>query len=198
LTTQTVNRRNKMPRRPPAANNGGAASNYQQQQQQRRCSKWTSLSSKFLFRSSSTSQLSSYYRCDDPSEDLNASDIQTPRNPKYPTKSSAPVPIPSAASACSTPSTSHRSYNNNNSNNNNNMIRSYLPTKTVSCENIPSISAASLEAALQKVKVTDDSNAVDQQEVFMANNQQQHQPNGHNNVLAVATAGSLILFCDRV
>jgi hypothetical protein len=63
------------------------------------------------------------------------------------------------------------------------MNSGYLPTKTVSCENIPSISAASLQAALQKVKVTDDSNAVDQQEVFMANNQQQHQPNGHNNVL---------------
>nr|CAH0105409.1 unnamed protein product [Daphnia galeata] len=140
-TTQTVNRRNKMPRRPPAANNGGAAS-------------------------SSTSQLSSYYRCDDPSEDLNASDIQTARNPKSsPTKSSAPVPIPTAVSACSTPSTSHRGYNNNNNSNNTNMNSTgYLPTKTVSCENIPSITAASLQAALQKVKVTEDSHVVEQQD----------------------------------
>ena len=30
--------------------------------------------SRYLFRSSSTSQLSSYYRCDDPSEDVNLND----------------------------------------------------------------------------------------------------------------------------
>ena len=128
LTTQTVNRRSKTSRRPPAANGGGFI-------QQRRSSTGTSLSSKFLFRSSSTSQLSSYYRCDDPSEDLNASDIAARGGNK-----SQPVQIP--ASACSTPS-STRAYNMN--------AAGYLPTKTVSCENIP-IAAASLQAALQKAK----------------------------------------------
>jgi hypothetical protein len=93
------------------------------------------------------------------------------------------VPIPTAVSACSTPSASHRGYNNNNNSNNTNMNSTgYLPTKTVSCENIPSITAASLQAALQKVKVTEDSHVVEQQEVFMTHNQQQSN-NSHNNVL---------------
>lgn len=186
---QTITRRSKVPRRPPAA--GGAPSGYHSQQ--RRSSTGTSLSSKFLFRSSSTSQLSSYYRCDDPSEDLNTSEIQTPRNSKSPKspKSSKPVPIPPAASACSTPSSTHRAYTNNNSNNVNGGGVNYLPTKTVSCENIPSVTAASLQAALQKVKLTagehpansaatSDSRVThppsEQSDVFTTNNQP--SPNG--------------------
>lgn len=129
LSTQTVNRRTKTCRRPPAANGGIV-------QQQRRSSTGASITSKFLFRSSSTSQLSSaYYRCDDPSEDLNAQDItgRLSKSPKIP------------ASACSTPSSGRAYMEAGNV--------GYLPTKTVSCENIP-IAASSLQAALQKAKAS--------------------------------------------
>lgn len=94
-------------RRPPAANPGG-----------RRLSGTTvSSTSKFLFRSSSTSQLSSYYRCDDPSEDVNLNTSNS-RSAKVKTSDeSAPL-----AGDCKSRSVV------------------YLPTKTVSCENISSAS----------------------------------------------------------
>lgn len=127
LTTQTVNRRTKTSRRPPAANGGVV--------QQRRSSTGASITSKFLFRSSSTSQLSSaYYRCDDPSEDLNVNEIDG--------RSSKPAKA-ATSSACSTPSSGRAYMESGNV--------GYLPTKTVSCENI-AIAASSLQAALQKAK----------------------------------------------
>jgi hypothetical protein len=72
----------------------------------------SSISSKLLFRSSSTSQLSSYYRCDDPSEDLNAV-----------AEEAAKLRSAAASGATSRPPQTVRA-------------ATYLPTKTVSCENI--------------------------------------------------------------
>lgn len=101
-----VTRRKSRASRPPAA-----ASSVTNEAQRSRSA------TSFLFRSSSTSQLSSaYYRCDDPSEDLVMS-----------------KPQQSSVSACSTPSSSRSAAVTG---------QHYYPTKTVSCENLTSLQAA--------------------------------------------------------
>lgn len=70
----------------------------------------SSSSSVALFRSSSTSQLPSYVRCPDPSEDLAA------RVNRPPVATASATPTPAAAG--------------------------YLPTKTVSCENLTLVAGA--------------------------------------------------------
>lgn len=147
---QQVGRR-KSRNRPPAA--ASSTSN----DQQRRASSGASISARFLFRSSSTSQLSSaYYRCDDPSEDLNhpAHAQELVRNNNGPlsacgTKSGTHVNkngVSFSVSACSTPASS-RSVTGQQQQ----QQLNYFPTKTVSCENIHMATASSLQAALQKV-----------------------------------------------
>lgn len=136
-STTTVNRR-KSRARPPAA-----ASSISNDHQERRASSGSSLSSRFLFRSSSTSQLSSYYRCDDPSEDLNPQELASRKNNN---KGAAGASV----SACSTPSSSRSAVTSGGGNGGSGSH--YFPTKTVSCENISSLtSMTSLQAALQKM-----------------------------------------------
>ncbi len=132
-TTTTVTRR-KSRARPPAA--ASSISN----DQERRASSGSSLSSRFLFRSSSTSQLSSYYRCDDPSEDLNHNPQEMAAR-----KNNKGAGAGASVSACSTPSSSRSAVTSGGGSH-------YFPTKTVSCENISSLtSMTSLQAALQKM-----------------------------------------------
>ena len=158
---QQVGRR-KSRSRPPAA--ASSVSN----DQPRRSSSGASLSSRFLFRSSSTSQLSSaYYRCDDPSEDL-ADQSELARNNNGPLAKSA-IHISknshrgaqSSSSACSTPSTG-RSVTGQQQQ----QQLNYFPTKTVSCENIHMATVSSLQAALQKVMYPAASSAAVDQDVF--------------------------------